>query len=365
MIAARYLRGGFLLDLIISIPWDLIYIVTGSASPGVQLLRCLRLLRLKNSSTVLSSSTNVGMLFRQLAVLFASGHYCGCLWWGCAALEGFPQREIFYMFGGSQFLQNARQEVTFLGDREGRSGASFLDFLENYMYMLFWGSRAVTSFTSGVYPSTLLETALCVTIIFIGLLAVSYVLGAIFEVISSLSSKSKAYRDYSQEVRSPRRGAPPRLGARSPGAPPRLGAAIARRASASDAAPIDPGAPESQVTHWFRTRRVDESLKRRILEYRWLKQDFYNGVNEDSLLAQMPDTLRRDVTCLTRSPMLMHNVFLRRMPSGLIMSVCDSLKPELFVAFEIGLTAGEDGSKMYFIDSGLVDVIRQVRPDTG
>lgn len=119
------------------------------------------------------------------------------------------------------------------------------------------------------------------------------------------------------------------------------------------------------MTHWFRTRRVDESLKRRILEYRWLKQDFYNGVNEDSLLAQMPDTLRRDVTCLTRSPMLMHNVFLRRMPSGLIMSVCDSLKPELFVAFEIVLTAGEDGSKMYFIDSGLVDVIRQVRPDTG
>ena len=118
------------------------------------------------------------------------------------------------------------------------------------------------------------------------------------------------------------------------------------------------------MTHWFRTRRVDDSLKRRILEYRWLKQDFYNGVNEDSLLAQMPDTLRRDVTCLTRSPMLMHNVFLRRMPSGLIMSVCDSLKPELFVAFEIVLTAGEDGSKMYFIDSGLVDVIRQGRNDS-
>jgi len=272
VIASRYLRGGFLLDLIISIPWDVIYLITGSSSPGIQLLRCLRLLRLKNSGSIFSSSTNVGMLFRQLAVLFASGHFSGCLWWATAALEGYPQREIFYMYGGSQFLANTRAEVTFIGDRQMKSGESFLDFAENYMYMLFWGMKAATSFTSFVYPSTLLETTLCVTIIFIGLLAVSYVLGAIFEVISSLSSKSKAYRDYSQEV-----------------------------------------------THWFRTRNVDEGLKRRILEYRWLKQDFYNGVNEESLLAQMPDTLRRDVTCLTRSPMIMQNVFLRSMPSGLIM----------------------------------------------
>ena len=324
IIMKNYFSRDFWIDCIYSIPYDLIYVVNGQSGWGLELVRCLRLLRLKNVS-VFNSSTNMGMLMRQVLVLFTVGHLSGCLWWGCAAIEDLPRRDIFKIYGvittnmciihGSTVPQYVSQEEAgfiFITDRYSKSGESLIDFVQNYLYLLVWGMKTASSFASNIYPESVLESVLILFIVFVGLLMFAYVLGAIFEVISSISSKSKQYRDYVQEI-----------------------------------------------SQWFKTRNFDMRLRNRVLEYRRLEQQFYNGVNEVNLLDTLPDTLRRDITCRTRSPMIMANKLLRVLSSGFIGSLCNALCPEIFIAVEIIITAGEEGSKMFFIDVGQVDVIRQ------
>lgn len=315
LIAQAYTRGRFWLDLITAIPWDVIYLITGFSGTGLQLLRCLRLIRLKDSSSFFASTTNTGMLLRQLAVLFASGHYAGVLWWATAWCESFPQDNLYFMYGGmygqsqgitySNHRQSASSDASslipvFVGDRFRMSRASFSGFIHNYAYMLFWGLKNTTAFASDAIPSSLLQTLLLICVIFIGLLAVSHVLGAIFEVISSLSKKSKDYRDHVQEVAS-----------------------------------------------FVKMRNVDNDLRARILAHRRLKQEWYHGVDEETLLSQLPDTLRKDVVCRTRSHLFMANIFFRKMSPGFIASICNYLSAEIFVALEIIITAGEAGRTEY------------------
>ena len=129
-----------------------------------------------------------------------------------------------------------------------------------------------------------------------------------------------------------------------------------------------------------------------MLQYRQLQQEFYNGVNEVQLLDNLPETLRRDITCKMRSPMLTANASIRMLSPGFIGSLANALVPNIFVALEIIITAGararpegvvaarsraprvpsaphvahsrmapacEEGSKMFFIDVGQVDIIQQ------
>ena len=338
-IRRRLLRGPMWLELIYSIPMDLIAIACGFSSSFLNALRTLRLLRLRNVSA-LPSSTNLGMLIRQVIILYIVGHYAGCMWWGCAWIEDFPRNEVYRIYNKvtpsacnlvpttgpytshpaspSSPLSSALVGVeemdvpVYVGDLFGRSRNGVGFFMENYLHILVWGMRTVSSFASEVYPETALESVMVLMIVFTGLLMYAYVLGAIFEVISSLSSKSKEYRDYVEET-----------------------------------------------SMWFKTRHFDPKLANRVLQYRRLQQEFYNGVNEVQLLDNLPETLRRDITCKMRSPMLTTNPSLRLLSSGFIGSLANALVPEIFVALEIIITAGEEGSKMFFVDVGQVDVIQQ------
>ena len=94
--------------------------------------------------------------------------------------------------------------------------------------MLFWGMRCCATFASDLVPETFIENTLCLFAIMVGLAFFAYILGDIFDVISSIKAKSKERRE-------------------------NLAA----------------------VLNWFETRRFDKDLQSRLLSHKLLHVNTY------------------------------------------------------------------------------------------
>ena len=303
-IASYYIfQNGAATDILGAIPWDLIGLMAGGSRmiPGFPFLVCSRFARAKYVN-LLSSKTNLGMLVKLMVSLFFVGHTLGVLWWLVALVEDFPRREFFYIHGDT-YVSNSL------------STRSFSDFAHLYIYMLFWGMRCCATFASDLVPESFIENTLCLFAIMVGLAFFAYILGDIFDVISSIKAKSKERRE-------------------------NLAA----------------------VLNWFETRRFDKDLQSRLLSHKLLHVNTYKGYEEKEMLQGLPQTMRRDITFSTRSPMIFSNKIFRLLNKtedrGLIGPLCEALEPEVTVGGEIILTAGEDGNAMYFISRGMAHVVR-------
>ena len=304
---ARYYvyHGGALLDLVAAIPWEIVALIAGGGDkiPAFPAFVCTRFVRVK-AINLLSSETNVGMLVRLMVSLFFVGHTLGILWWLISLVQGFPKREFFWIHG-----------YTYIADVQANSTDSFSDFMHNYIYLLFWGMRCCATFASDLVPESFLDNVLCLVAIMVGLAFFAYVLGDIFDVISSIKAKSKERRE-------------------------NLAA----------------------VLNWFETRNFDKELQSRLLSHKLLHVNTYKGYSEADMLKGLPQTLVRDITFSTRSPMLFSNKMFRLLNKtedrGLIGPLCEALEPEVTVGGEIILTAGEEGANMYWIQRGIAHVVR-------
>ena len=297
-IRRKYIRSrAFYIDCIASVPWELIAAVSDSEKGQfLSTLRILRLLRLKNFS-ITDSQTNLGMLARQILVLIMLGHFCGCAWWGCAVAQDFPY-SMFFMIGDG-----------WIGEWHKETRRSFGNFCRNYMRVLFWGISSMCSFTANLKPDTALDCTLCVFIAIIGVVVFAYVVGTIFDVMSTICAKSQSYREYVEEI-----------------------------------------------NQWLHYRKLPEELQVRVKEHHKLQFHLLKGVDEHRLLNDLPDTLRREITSTTRSQMLMQNNLFKNLSSGFIGSMCHLMEVQVCLSNEVIVNAGEQANQMYIISRGLVEV---------
>ena len=299
IIRNKYIRSkAFYIDCLASIPYELIATMSSSDRnlQFLSTLRILRLLRLKNFS-ITDSQTNLGMLARQIMVLIMLGHFCGCAWWGSAVAQNFP-RTIFYTIGDG-----------WVGDWHLETRKSVGDFLRNYIRVLFWGLSSMCSFTANLKPDSGLDCVLCVFIAIIGVVVFAYVVGTIFDVMSTICAKSQSYREYVEEI-----------------------------------------------NQWLHYRKLPEELKTRVKEYHKLQFHLLKGVDEHRLLNDLPDTLRREITSTTRSQMLLQNNLFKNLSSGFIGSVCHLMEVQVCLSNEVIVNAGEQAAQMYIISRGMVEV---------
>ena len=297
-IAKMYFHStDFWFDVVSSIPWEFIVLCVGKNLRALGVGRMLRLLRLKNFN-ITEAQTNVGMLLRQVLALWLLGHFCGCAWWALARLENFPERPFFEWTKGD-----------YVGDWDRETLHSFRDFLHNYLRVLCWGLSNMCSFTANLRPETELECLLCVIIALSGVVLFAYVVGTIFDVMSTICAKSQHYREYVEEI-----------------------------------------------NHWLRYRKLPDDLQHRVKSHHKLQFKILKGADEQRLLRDLPETLRREITTVTRSQVIKYNPIFDNVSDGFIGSLCYAMVAEVCLGNEIVISIGEYGMNMYIIAKGMVEI---------
>ncbi|KAK6936712.1 Ion transport domain [Dillenia turbinata] len=103
---------------------------------------------------------------------------------------------------------------------------------------------------------------------------------------------------------------------------------------------------------WMSHRLLPENLKERIRRYEQYKWQETRGVDEESLLRNLPKDLRRDIKHHLCLALLMRVPMFEKMDEQLLDAMCDRLKPVLFTEGSFIVREGDPVDEMLFVMRG-------------
>ncbi|XAR71654.1 hypothetical protein NMG60_11018030 [Bertholletia excelsa] len=103
---------------------------------------------------------------------------------------------------------------------------------------------------------------------------------------------------------------------------------------------------------WMSHRLLPESLRERIRRYEQYKWQETRGVDEDSLVRNLPKDLRRDIKRHLCLDLLMRVPMFEKMDEQLLDAMCDCLKPVLYTEDSFIVREGDPVDEMVFIMRG-------------
>ncbi|KAL0294666.1 UNVERIFIED_CONTAM: Cyclic nucleotide-gated ion channel 1 [Sesamum angustifolium] len=184
--------------------------------------------------------------------------------------------------------------------------AEHRDFSRKISYCFWWGLRNLSSLGQNLKTSTFLgEILFAVFISIVGLVLFSLLIGNMQKYLQSITVRI-------EEMRMRRRDA----------------------------------------EQWMSHRMLPENLRARIRRYEQYKWQENRGVEEESLIRNLPKDLRRDIkrhlcwTLLTRVPMF------EKMDEQLLDAMCSRLKPVLYTENSFIVHEGDPVDEMLFIMRG-------------
>ncbi|XP_057805805.1 cyclic nucleotide-gated ion channel 1-like [Salvia miltiorrhiza] len=179
-------------------------------------------------------------------------------------------------------------------------------FYRKFFFCFWWGLRNLSSLGQNLKTSTFVwEILFAIAISVIGLILFSLLIGNMQKYLQSITTRV-------EEMRVKRRDA----------------------------------------EHWMSHRMLPEELRARVRRYEQYKWQENRGVEEDSLIRNLPNDLRRDIkrhlcwTLLTRVPMF------DKMDEQLLDALCTRLKPVLYTEGSIIVREGDPVDEMLFIMRG-------------
>jgi CRP-like cAMP-binding protein len=110
------------------------------------------------------------------------------------------------------------------------------------------------------------------------------------------------------------------------------------------------------VRHYIKTRMLPDTLRDRILDcyqYRWEKK---NGIDEASVLADLPVNLRHEVVLYRNVNLLSKVPLFKELDDGFLASIVMMFTPITVMKDEIIYQSGETAPEMYFIFSGQIEL---------
>ncbi|KAK4415840.1 Cyclic nucleotide-gated ion channel 1 [Sesamum alatum] len=184
--------------------------------------------------------------------------------------------------------------------------AEHRDFSRKFFYCFWWGLRNLSSLGQNLKTSTFVgEILFAVFISIVGLVLFSLLIGNMQKYLQSITVRI-------EEMRMKHRDA----------------------------------------EQWMSHRMLPENLRARIRRYEQYKWQENRGVEEESLIRNLPKDLRRDIkrhlcwTLLTRVPMF------EKMDEQLLDAMCSRLKPVLYTENSFILREGDPVDEMLFIMRG-------------
>ncbi|KAL0373804.1 UNVERIFIED_CONTAM: putative cyclic nucleotide-gated ion channel 10 [Sesamum radiatum] len=353
-IAKRYLSSYFIVDIlsILPLPQVVILIVIPSVNAPISLAtkdllkivifaqyipRVLRIYPLSKevnrSSGLFTETAWAGAAFNLLLYMLAS-HVFGSFWYlitierkdrcwrmACGDHDGCKLKDLYCGDdrGDTSFLNSS---CPLLEPNEIKSPADFdfgifLDALQSHVaehrdfprklsYCFWWGLRNLSSLGQNLKTSTFVgEILFAVSISIVGLVLFSLLIGNMQKYLQSITVRI-------EEMRMKRRDA----------------------------------------EQWMSHRMLPENLRARIRRYEQYKWQENRGVEEESLIRNLPKDLRRDIkrhlcwTLLTRVPMF------EKMDEQLLDAMCSRLKPVLYTENSFIVREGDPVDEMLFIMRG-------------
>ncbi|KAJ3671678.1 hypothetical protein LUZ60_007757 [Juncus effusus] len=181
-----------------------------------------------------------------------------------------------------------------------------VNFMEKYLYCLWWGLRNLSSYGQNLETSTWMgETAFAIAICIIGLVLFSHLIGNMQTYLQSITVRLEEWR-------------------------------VKRR----------------DIKEWMRHRQLPEDLQDRVrgfFQYKWLAT---RGVDEESILHSLPLDLRREIQRHLCLALVRRVPFFSQMDDQLLDAICERLVSSLSTKDTYIVREGDPVNEMLFVIRG-------------
>ncbi|KAJ8960196.1 hypothetical protein NQ318_003920 [Aromia moschata] len=275
-------------------------------------------------------------IFNLICMMLLIGHWSGCLQFLVPMLQGFP--------ANSWVAINELQEAF---------------WLEQYSWALFKAMSHMLCIGYGRFPpQSLTDMWLTMLSMISGATCYALFLGHATNLIQSLDSSRRQYREKVEALASGRAG-----GRRA--CPSSCVGTAARAPKTSNLCTLRVcTAQVKQVEEYMAYRKLPREMRHRITEY---FEHRYQGkfFDEECILGELSEKLREDVINYNCRSLVASVPFFANADSNFVSDVVTKLKYEVFqpgrnfMSFvgDIIIKEGTIGSKMYFIQEGIVDIV--------
>ncbi|XP_074269227.1 cyclic nucleotide-gated ion channel 17-like [Silene latifolia] len=360
LIAERYMRNDFLIDLIATLPMPQIliwFIIPASRSPRtdhnnnalalIVLLQYVpRLYLIFPLSSEIVKATGVvtktawaGAVYNLLLYMLAS-HVLGASWYllsierytHCCKFyckhEKGPQACVPHFLDCNTFNTPDRMlwanTTTVFSNCDPKQSSSFTygifegavkknvvssKFIPKYFYCLWWGLQQLSSYGQNLDTSTFIgETSFAILIAIFGLVLFAHLIGNMQTYLQSITVRLEEWR-------------------------------LKRR----------------DTEEWMRHRQLPEDLRqrvRRFVQYKWLAN---RGVDEESILTSLPADLRRDIQRHLCLDLVRRVPFFSQMDHQLLDAICERLVSSLCTEGTYIVREGDPVTEMIFIIRGKLE----------
>jgi CRP-like cAMP-binding protein len=305
-IAKHYMKKWFWLDLVATIPFDLItrkwFGAEGNALDLARMLRLFRLVRLLdgNQFSLAYFSDNAFRLIKMLSYAVAIAHWLGCAWYYLSESEGFAP-EQFQPALGRGILATVDLADESLSYR--------------YLISLHWGLWGMLSMGSELRPDSAWQAWLCIATICCGVAVFAAILGNIEVLLQQSAAGSLRFREHIQSLQD-----------------------------------------------FFRHNDIPRSLQDAVLRHTHHVFRQRRGHDERELLALLPTETRNRVYRALYYNELLKCPFFSECEPGFINELCQSVRPQIALPGDLIIRQATLGSEMYIIHVGTAEAI-DVRTD--
>ena len=293
-IKAHYLRTWFWPDLLSSLPFDLLCLPFMSLR-SVLPWRLTRLIRFAKYDQYFAVWEQYSTRFPQL-IRFSKlilGMMLILHWLACMWFA------CGYLFGFGSTVWLPPAEIV---DAE-LSG--------QYVFAFWWATNIVTQVGGDPgLPSNTAERVMDLCIAFLSVFVVAVVIGNVNELVSELNANEGRLREKLQTL-----------------------------------------------NHFMQTRRLPNDLQARIRTYYLTIWTRRGGVDDASIMSELPTTLRTEISLVMNQDILGKVPIFASSSSGFIHSLVGHLKLQTYGPKELIVREGDIGSEMYFVSRGQVNVI--------
>ena len=316
VVAKRYWNGWFMWDLVATLPYHLVgAIVTVGQSDSNRVLIvglckipvCSRLLRLSHK---LDELTSVGY-FRVVLQMFGFmmvAHWVACLWW---------------MIGESHYAVEESDGQTFTswlrrvphGSTELFPDVSKTPFAQQYMSSMYWSLTTLMK-TPWVGPDTVAEKVYASFMVVVGATLFAMLLGSVTAMINTYNKRHSELRD------------------------------------------------QLTTLHTFATfRRVPAGLQRKMFAYVDAYWNMTAGLDNSSILNQLPPRLRTSVLLAMHGSLLNDCAILRNCSEACATTLLLKAKPQVILQKEDLLVPGQLCAELYILITGSLQITLPLAAD--
>jgi len=328
-ITVHYRNGTFARDLMSTFPWDILAFLGGvELQAWLRLFKLIRLVNLKEYSTavekVMSSfglrRGNGGVKLGKLGVvvMFIS-HLAGCFFFFMAEKNSLHDRDTCVGLDNvdkvewATALQECKWEGTWMqlqmaDDKVDFDGGSTPEY---YLRSLNWALPTLVVVVIGdVIPLTSAETVYCLMWMLVGVTINASIVGNIASIVANLETESSLFIKRADTLQDYlfQHGLPPAIQDRS----------------------------------------------RKYLDWLWTQR---RGRNQDTILHELPFTLRQEVSNLSRVKYVQSCEFFSDLPMLLVEAIAMSFRSHLYSVHDQIVSVGDESFELFFVEKGSVEVV--------